>query len=192
MITYTLRLLALVLLFIIILYPTIPYPKLFKNASIQLYLALVAMIILLIFDNVTGFILSLCLLVLYFKLYNDELKQKKAISNDNKHEKLENMSNDKPICSLDKPCKIQNEPKEDNNNKILNTQIPFISEEHLLAAQNNIFDEENYNNEILGVAEGLYNEKVYGTQGLNKNHIHIQGYDTYDSYIGSLNYEIYQ
>jgi len=187
MITYTLRLLALVLLFIIILYPTIPYPKLFKNASIQLYLALVAMIILLIFDNVTGFILSLCLLVLYFKLYNNELKQKKAISNDDKTQgKLEKMSNDKLICSLDKPCKIQNEQKEDN--KPLKTQIPFISEEHLLAAQNNIFDEENYNNEILGVAD----EKVYGSQGLDKNHIHMQGYSIYDSYIGSLNYEIYQ
>jgi DNA helicase-2/ATP-dependent DNA helicase PcrA len=47
----------------------IPFRNLFKDLMIQFYLALSCVLILLIIDNIFGFILSLCLLALYFRIY---------------------------------------------------------------------------------------------------------------------------
>jgi len=148
------------------------------------------MIILLFIDNITGFILALCLLAFYFKLYSNELKNQKSsdILDEQKNEASNKVDNTENVemCSIDKPCKLQIEKKDNNINTSTSTQIPYTSEEHLLAAQNNIVSEENYNNEIVGI-----NENVYGSQGLDNKNIHIQGYDEKNSFMGTLNFNIY-
>lgn len=51
------------------------------------------------------------------------------------------------------------------------TLIPYVSTELLKAAQNNIYNEENYNNEIKQDAN------FYGIQGLNSDNIHYSAFD---------------
>jgi len=201
MIKYSFRILVLVLLFIIILTQDIPYPKLFKSPTVQLYLAIITMIILLMVDNVTGFILGVCLLVLYFKIYNKELKNKKI--NQIKPEETKGKSEHK--CPIDKPCNMKNiienydtstDKSTDKSNAVKNTntkqimQIPYVTEENLLAAQNNIVNTECYNNEVSGIEKGLYNENVYGPQGLDKQNTHIRGFDTQNAVLGTMHYDI--
>jgi MFS superfamily sulfate permease-like transporter len=186
MIKYSFRILALVLLFIIILVQDIPYTRLFKSATLQLYLAILVMLILLMFDNVTGFILGICLLVLYFKIYNKELKKKK-----NTHVQPASKES-KQGCSLDKPCDKKEilENYSETNKPVVPKptvmQIAYVTEENLLAAQNNIVNTECYSNEVMGVA----NQNVYGPQGLDKQNSHIRGYDMQNALLGSMNYDI--
>jgi hypothetical protein len=177
-----------VLLFIIILVQDIPYTRLFKNASVQLYLAIAVMLVLLMFDNVTGFILGICLLVLYFKIYNKELKNKKKTKPLNTEPKQE--------CSLDKPCDkktiIENHVSHNETNKPVVTkpvvmQIAYVTEENLLAAQNNIVNIECYNKEVMGIAK----ENGYGSQGLDKQNSHIRGYDMQNALLATMHYDIF-
>jgi len=51
------------------------------------------------------------------------------------------------------------------------TLIPYVSNELLKAAQNNIYNEENYNNEI------KQDSNFYGIQGLNSDNIHYSAFD---------------
>jgi len=51
------------------------------------------------------------------------------------------------------------------------TLIPYVSTELLKAAQNNIYNEENYNNEI------KQDSNFYGIQGLNSDNIHYSAFD---------------
>jgi Ca2+/Na+ antiporter len=81
MIINSLRLLAVILLVIILIIKDIPFKPLFKDSMIQFYLALTCMLFLLLVDNIFGFILSICLLSLYFRIYTSELKSKNT-SND--------------------------------------------------------------------------------------------------------------
>jgi energy-coupling factor transporter transmembrane protein EcfT len=196
MIKYSFRILVLVLLFIIVLVQDIPYPKLFKSPAVQLYLAILAMLILVMVDNVAGFVLGVCLLVLYFKIYNKELKTKKV--NQMTPEEINGKSEQK--CPVDKPCNMKNilenydTSDKANTTKTTNTkqimQIPYVTDENLLAAQNNIVNTECYNNEVLGIEKGLYNENVYGPQGLDKQHSHIRGFDTQNALLGTMHYDI--
>jgi hypothetical protein len=55
-------------------------------------------------------------------------------------------------------------------------KMDYISEAHLLAAQNNIFDIQNYQSEFKGLEKGFNNEKVYGVQGLNSDKVNHKGY----------------
>ena len=65
--------LALILLIIILIIKEIPFKNLFKDLMIQFYMALTCILILLLVDNIFGFILSICLLTLYFRIYTNEL-----------------------------------------------------------------------------------------------------------------------
>ena len=76
------------------------------------------------------------------------------------------------------------------NNSICNSLGPYITEENLLAAQTNIVNPLEYNNEFFGVDKGIYNENVYGSQGLDTKKFHIRGYDINNTYLGSLSYDI--
>jgi hypothetical protein len=69
--------------------------------------------------------------------------------------------------------------------------VPYITEENLLAAQTNIVNPLEYNKETHGVDKGIYNEDVYGSQGLDTKNIHIRGYDTNNVYLGSLSYDLF-
>jgi|UniRef100_A0A6C0CCY0 Ca2+/Na+ antiporter len=72
------RALAVILLATILIIKEVPFKALFKDAMIQFYLALACMLFLLLVDNIFGFILSICLLSLYFRIYTSELKNKKV------------------------------------------------------------------------------------------------------------------
>lgn len=205
------RFLAVILFISILIVKEIPFRPLFKDLMIQFYLALFCVLILLIIDNIFGFILSLCLLALYFRIYTSELKNKndkapsdtsnsKDVSNshNNSHNYSHNNShkdmngkctNDKCVMNMER---VGIERKKTLEEKTLdNSLVPYITEENLLAAQSNIVNPEEYNKEIHGVDKGIYNEDVYGSQGLDNKNIHMRGYDINNVYLGSLSYDIW-
>lgn len=212
MILNSLRLLAFIILFAIIIIKEIPFKKIFKDALIQLYIAILCIAILIIIDNITGFILTLGILIIYFRVYNDEIKKKneleekyKETNTDTINKSSENIENKNSLehkehkhtcgCTLDIP------KKKDIliNNDINDNYVPYISEEHLLAAQTNIIDSHNYNLNIinddinkLDIKKGpLY--KIQGlpdTNDLNIDNNFIRGYDYSSEYLGSLSYDI--
>ncbi len=75
-----------------------------------------------------------------------------------------------------KPKPYSNQPEipehyiQDNKNDNC-TLIPYVSTELLKAAQNNIYNEENYNTEI------KQDGNFYGIQGLNSDNIHYSAFD---------------
>ena len=229
------RALAVILLASILIIKEIPFKALFKDAMIQFYLALTCMLFLLLVDNIFGFILSICLLSLYFRIYTSELKNKNASkdtgvlgvdsdprrpqktlaiesgeSEDNS-DTIDSGSTSNSSCgcgkkdcdcgdkcemnmshiNTDKNAQIaqlaqQTMPTNDANG----TLVPYITEENLLAAQSNIVNPIEYNKELHGVNKGVYNEDVYGSQGLDTKNIHIRGYDTNSVYLGTLSFDI--
>lgn len=229
------RALAVILLASILIIKEIPFKALFKDAMIQFYLALTCMLFLLLVDNIFGFILSICLLSLYFRIYTSELKNKNT-SNDTgvsgvdsdprrpqKAPAIEsgesednsdiietsNTSNTscgcgKKDCDCSDKCEMNmSHINTDKNAQIAQlaqqtmstndangTLVPYITEENLLAAQSNIVNPIEYNKELHGVNKGVYNEDVYGSQGLDTKNIHIRGYDTNSVYLGTLSFDI--
>jgi len=200
------RAIAVILLASILIIKEVPFKGLFKDAMFQFYLALTCMLFLLLVDNILGFILSICLLSLYFRIYTSELKSIKTSEgsagsvgsasdgcNGTNHDKCEmnmaHLNTDKgKYQSLEQPSKKTLAANtEDAANAAL---VPYITEENLLAAQSNIVNPIEYNNELHGVDKGIYNEDVYGSQGLDTKNIHMRGYDTNSAYLGSLSYEI--
>lgn len=205
------RFLAVILFISILIVKEIPFRPLFKDLMIQFYLALSCVLILLIIDNIFGFILSLCLLALYFRIYTSELKNKNdkapsdtsnskdaSNSHNHSHNHIHNhnhkdmngkCTNDKCVMNMER---VGIERKKTLEEKTLdNSLVPYITEENLLAAQSNIVNPEEYNKEIHGVDKGIYNEDVYGSQGLDNKNIHMRGYDVNNVYLGSLSYDIW-
>ena len=86
----TFRLLAFIILFAIIIIVEIPFKKLFKDPTIQLYIAVFCIAILMLLDNITGFILTIAILILYFRVYTDEIKMKRE------RENMQDINDDKP------------------------------------------------------------------------------------------------
>jgi hypothetical protein len=237
MIINSLRLLAFIFLFAIIIIKEIPLRNTLKDSIIQLYIAIFCIAILIIIDNITGFILTLGILILYFRIYSDEIKKKNELNKENLNKKD---SKEFPINNIEEAKKIEHDgnkcnkcsidiPKKKNifnNQDIIHTHgniednfVPYISEEHLLAAQTNIIDIDNYNSNIensdfnnLDIKKG----PLYKIQGLpesslmsekqnnplnplnneindknnNLDNTHIRGYDVYNEYLGKLSYDI--
>jgi Ca2+/Na+ antiporter len=205
------RALAVILLASILIIKEIPFKALFKDAMIQFYMALTCMLFLLLVDNIFGFILSICLLSLYFRIYTSELKSKKT-SNDVEVEDTSDSSDrrknscgcGKEGCDCSDKCEMNmTHINTDKNAQIAElskrtmatndangTLVPYITEENLLAAQSNIVNPKEYNIELHGVEKGIYNEDVYGSQGLDTKNIHMRGYDTNSVYLGTLSYDI--
>ena len=186
------RVLALILLIIILIIKEIPFKNLFKDLMIQFYMALTCILILLLVDNIFGFILSICLLTLYFRIYTSELN---LINNNNNNLKVNDTNvytetvKDKFIMNMEQVNSEIRIPVEVNNNDT-ECLVPYITEENLLAAQSNIVNPEGYNKEYYGVDKGIYKEDVYGSQGLDNKNIHIRGYDIHNSYLGTMQYDI--
>lgn len=206
MIINSIRLLAFIILFVIIIIRDIPFKKIFKDAIIQLYIAIFCISILIFADNITGFILTLSSLIIYFRIYSDEIKKKNELDNretlvkssdssttsetDNKHNKCGVNCKHGDKCSMDIPKKknIFNEKADDNS-------VPYITEENLLAAQTNIIDINNYTLNIentdlndLDVKKGpLY--KIQGLPDVSENN-QIRGYDIQNEYLGKMHYNI--
>jgi len=184
--------LALILLVIILIIKEIPFKNLFKDLMIQFYMALTCILILLLVDNIFGFILSICLLTLYFRIYTNELnlinKNNDDINNSNVYTET---ITDKCTMNMEQINSERRLPVEvEVNNNDTNCLVPYITEENLLAAQSNIVNPEGYNKEYYGVDKGIYKEDVYGSQGLDNKNIHIRGYDVQNSYLGTMQYDI--
>jgi Ca2+/Na+ antiporter len=202
MIVNSLRILAVVILFAVILVHDIPFKKMYKDAFMQFYLAVLCILILMAVDNITGFVITLALLIVYFRIYNAEIKEKNRI-------KLEEMQKEeakeeakeaakeaaKKCDKKDDSCKLENPEK----NSIVLKEInnindegfkPYITDQHLFAAQNNVIDDSNYNNEIGDLTVEHKNVRpLYKSQGLNDGDLHVGGYDNYNSYYGSLQFK---
>ncbi len=188
--------LALILLVIILIIKEIPFKNLFKDLMIQFYMALICILFLLLVDNIFGFILSICLLTLYFRIYTSELN----LINRNNNDQYKSIT-DKDIateinteintdkCIMDQVDSKRIIPIKINNNET-DCLVPYITEENLLAAQSNIINPEGYNKEYYGVDKGIYKEDVYGSQGLDNKNIHIRGYDVNNSHLGKMQYDI--
>jgi Ca2+/Na+ antiporter len=201
----SLRFLAVILLVIILIVKELPFKPLFKDVMIQFYLATTCILLLLLVDNIFGFILSICLLTLYFRIYTSEFNNKKDIEkykdqpdNNSNHQEdvkttpkeLSNHKCEMNMARLDYEKKLVIPTDASTNNSTCNSLVPYITEENLLAAQSNIVNPLEYNNEFFGIDKGIYNEEVYGSQGLDTKKNHIRGYDTNNIYLGSLSYDI--
>lgn len=183
------RFFALVLLLAFVVIKDIKAPAWTKHPQLQLYVAILIVFIIIFIDNVFGFILGLAVLVLYFKIYNKELKEKKESKKVSQPEKMTvrcplEMENKEVFVGEKGMYQHHSDHAEHPDTSL----IDFVSTEHLISAQNNIVDVNNYNKEIIGVDKGLYNEQVYGSQGINSNNTHIQGMDFSVVHLGSLTY----
>jgi Ca2+/Na+ antiporter len=215
----TFRLLAFIILFAIIIIVEIPFKKLFKDPTIQLYIAVICIAILMLLDNITGFILTISILILYFRIYTNEIKMKRERENmqdinDDKEEKALNTkhgtastasephkdSSKGSVCDsgCDK-CSMEM-PKKKNifNEMAVDNFVPYITEENLLAAQTNIIDVYNYNLciknddiDTLDVKRGPLCD-IQGLQDIPDlgDNKRLRGYDTYHSRLGNLTYDI--
>jgi Ca2+/Na+ antiporter len=150
--------LFLIFLLIIIFNLNIKIPIFFKFYNNQLALAIIVIFIIVIVDHISGFILGIILLVIYYKFYINNIKQKEK---EKEKEKFINKEETKP--------------------KVI--KKPYISEELLKSAQDNIFSEENYKTEIIGFES---DKKVYGIQGLDIQKNDYMGYDCKDIYSNFL------
>ena len=208
------RALAVILLAAILIIKEVPFKPLFKDAMIQFYLALTCMMFLLLVDNIFGFLLSICLLSLYFRIYTSELQNKKVVSGDAGGDSSEckcgGSDGDKENCSCSAASKCDGDKCVLNmahldtekhaklatgaantqmmtlNSTTGETLVPYITEENLLAAQSNIVNPVEYNKEL----QGVDNKSVYGSQGLDTKNIHIRGYDTNSEHLGTLTFAI--
>lgn len=186
MILNSFRGLAIILLVSILIIKEVPFKKLFKDAMIQFYLALACMAILLLVDNIIGFILSICVLTLYFRIYTSELKSKNVPSEEADTANTHTHTHSKG-CS-DGKCEMNTAHLEAKRTvaaaaAAADGSVPYITEENLLAAQSNIVNPDEYNME-------QHSDNVYGSQGLDTKHLHVRGYDTTNAYLGSLSFEI--
>jgi hypothetical protein len=210
MIINSIRLLAFIILFVIIIIKDIPFKKIFKDAIIQLYIAIFCISILILIDNITGFILTLGVLIIYFRIYSDEIKKKNELNKRETLVKSSSASDTKDVSSCSakdhgkcgEHCKHGDKcsmdiPKKKNifNDKADDNYVPYITEENLLAAQTNIIDIDNYKLNIenadlndLDVKKGpLY--KIQGLPDIGENN-QIRGYDIQNEYLGKMHYNI--
>lgn len=198
MIVNSFRILAVVILFAVMLVHDIPFKKMYKDAFMQFYLAVLCILILMAVDNITGFVITLALLIVYFRIYNAEIKERNKI-------KLEDMQKEaakeaakeaeKKCDKNDDKCKLENPEKtsivlKEINNIDNEGFKPYITDQDLFAAQNNVIDDNVYNNEIGDLTvEHKDARPLYKSQGLNDDDLHVGGYDNYDIYYGSLKFE---
>jgi Ca2+/Na+ antiporter len=192
----SLRFLAVILLVSILIIKEIPFKNVVKDAMIQFYLALTCILVLLVADNILGFILSICLLTLYFRIYTSELKSVKSsapLASDAPTNTERRHGEHGHICAGADKCEMNMEANLNVDRKVMlateatmDGLVPYITEENLLAAQSNIVNPLEYNKEI----QVRDKENVYGSQGLDTKNIHVRGYDTNSVYLGSLSYDI--
>lgn len=201
MIIDTFRIVSVIILSIVVLIRDIPFKNIYKDPYMQIYLAILCLAILVLLDNITGFVITLALLIIYFRIYNTEIVEKKRVRvqiqeiKDDIKKELNNIpssKNKKVNCEND-VCKLEN-PAKKNVIKDINTledsggNGPYITQEHLHAAQNNIFNDTYYNNEVGDTSGEFTSQQLYKSQGLNYSNNHLEGYDSSSCY-GNLNFE---
>jgi len=158
MIIDSLRILATALLFIAMLIYKIPLQNMFKNCFLQIYIAVFCLIILVFVDNITGFIITLAILIIYFRVYSKEIKEKtkEYYENENKEdEKINQDTNKKPnnMCSGNK-CSLEY-PERKNNNGINGVNgVNSINSVNSVNGINSVNDDNSIKNNII-ITQGL-------------------------------------
>jgi hypothetical protein len=207
-----LRLISLILLFTIVLIKDIPFKKIYKDPLMQMYFAIICITILMLIDNITGFILTIGLLLIYFRIYSNDIKNKTEDNNIAKTAKvnnianftiseescrhnegkcgdnLKNCGNNGETCTLDLSSKktVQGKKPADIDS------VPYITEENLLAAQTNIYNADNYDKEIGEESSDIKTGSLYKSQGLNNNKNHLRGFDNCNTVLGGMKYNIFE
>jgi hypothetical protein len=159
--------LLVILLFVIVL--DYEVPEIINTAVNQLFIALTILLIILAVDEIVGFLIGLIFLTIYFKFYQ------KKINNENNKEKFTN-DNSSPLNSffdyIFNPS-VPSSQSQTNSYSYSQSQsspnsevIPSVSNEILKSAQNNIFDDVEYNKEIKA-----YDNSYGGIQGLHVNNL---------------------
>ncbi len=151
-----------------------PFYENLKDTTVQLLLALIVIGCVLL-DTTFGFIMGLVLIVIYYEIYKKIIIQKKEIDTykNNIEKTQENNQN---------TFQIENTNTYNQNINNNPCELSYLSNEHLIAAQNNIFDTNNFKLEIKGINTGYNNEKVYGAQGLDNENINQPGFDKDNMY----------
>lgn len=150
MIKESLRIFAVLLLFVFIIADDFPFYEKMKNPVLQLLFATIV-IGLIFYDPTFGFLMGLVLMLIYYEIYK-KIKQITVRKNQSYTETATEQI-------------VQPE------------MLEYITDEHLRSAQNNIFDAKNYETEIVGLQHGFNNEELYGAQGLNKKRSNLIGFD---------------
>ena len=140
-----LRITAVFLLILIIIMDDFPFYHKLKDPTIQLFLGLIVLV-LIFYDTTFGFIMALVMMLIYYEIY------KKIISD---HEK------DILLIERESSTPVNNNYK---GERVCTAKMDYISEAHLLAAQNNIYNVQNFNTEIVGLQHAV------GAQGLDKGY----------------------
>jgi len=182
------------LFFILIIFSIlvdIDIPVILHTPVNQLLIGILILIIIILIDEILGFLIGLLFLIIYFKYYQKLINNKTSNSNYLKEPLLDkNTINNYPI--FNKNEKFDDvKPSPNNKTDLIQDhyikfsngciEMPYISNELLENAQNNIYDINNYNNEI------RTNNNTYGVQGLNSDAIHYPGLD-----LTIPNYHIYK
>jgi len=176
--------LFLLIILIVAIFIDIDIPNVLTIQINQLLIAILIIFIIVVFDEIIGFLLGIIFLVIYFKHYQKIINNS---SNTNKDLKeplikaytpfgMDNYNNIDNFIGDIKPQKKSNTENikehyvslNEENNSII---MPYISEELLDKAQNNIYDEKNYYTEIKKIENG------YGIQGLNSDEVHYMAFD---------------
>lgn len=174
MIIVVLRIISLIFLIFSIIVD-INVPLILHTQVNQLIIGIIIISILLLVDEILGFLLGLTYLVIYFKFYQKKINNSTNPSYINLKEPLisdTTTDNDVKPISNNKTQIVQEHYMRDINGCI---EMPYISNELLEKAQNNVYDPNNYNN---------YTE----IQGLMANNNTIQAFDnsSIDSYYSRL------
>lgn len=160
----TLRIFAVLLLIIVALMDDFPVYNKMKDPTSQLVFAFVV-VSCVYYDTTFGFILGLVLMLVYYEIY----RKIKITINEVKNQDPMDLKVEK-INSEQRSIPIESKP---TNNVV---KLDYISKEHLIAAQNNVFDTNNYTSEVKGIERGFNNESVYGAQGLDFDRLNFVGY----------------
>jgi Ca2+/Na+ antiporter len=158
MLKESLRVLAIVLLLTVAILDDFPFYNKMKDPTTQLFLAIVVMCML-IYDSLFGFFMGLVLMLIYYEIY----KKIKITKNNNKQ--------------------LQESGEADKSQSTNNIMLlDYITDEHLVSAQNNVVDKNNYNTEVKGLPNGFNNEGLYSAQGIDKKGLIMSGFDYNDKY----------
>lgn len=177
------RLLTLII-FILIIFIDIDIPIVLNTPLNQMILALIIIMTIIAIDEIIGFLLGLIILIIYYKYYqkvfnsssstvppSNQIELKQPLMS-NQFYNIDTFENDvKP--SPNKLISVENHyMKSFNNGECF--EMPYISNQLLDDAQNNIYDINNYNMELISNENKI---DIYGIQGLNSSNIHIPAYD---------------
>ena len=157
--------LIILLIFIIIVDFNIPIT--IDTPTNQLVVAIIVIFLILVVDEIIGFVVGLIFLVIYFKYYQKKINK-----------------NPSSAYSTDvAPKQYSREPEIPHhyiNTSENCTEIPYISNELLKSAQNNIYNEENLKIEIK-------QNNFYGIEGINNENLEYLPFDNNFANYSELN-----